>query len=50
IESHRYQDATNALTAIKGYQWSFGGVTDIREALYNASSGIREPFLGETSE
>nr|VWP01539.1 Glucose transporter rco-3 [Ganoderma boninense] len=41
---------TNAFTAIKAYEWPSGGATEIRVALYNASSGVRGPFLETTYE
>ncbi|KAI1793698.1 NAD(P)-binding protein [Ganoderma leucocontextum] len=50
VESYGNQDMTDAFTAIKAYQWPSGGATEIRVALYNASSGVRGPFLDTTYE
>ena len=48
VESYGDQDMTNAFTAIKAYQWPSGGATELRVGLYNASSGVRGPFLETT--
>lgn len=48
VEAYGDQDMNNAFTGIQAYQWPSGGATEIRVGLYNASSGVRGPFLETT--